>query len=183
MNASDRLNNLLKNPRNQKRSKWIDAFARITDFTRVRFFTSLPFSLGLVALPLIVVGVGTHFNIMSSIANFLYPILGLALFICGFQVWHIERVCSMGDAKRNDLAKKIEELKTTGTTEDTVLVGRIATLLHRDVYQNYHAHWWGSVGHALNARLDELNTVDVQVDADTRLDNLSVSPKPKHLKV
>ena len=184
MNASYRLNRLLSRPRRQKHSKWIDATARATDFTRIRFFNSGAFYALIVGAVMAAMWVGTHFHMMTTVASFVYPILGSVAAICGFQGWHMNRVGYLGEGQRTTIAKHLEDLKILGCSEDQIFVNQIADMLQRERFEDYHVMWWNGVQYALQSRLDELNTtVEVQTNADTVLDNLNQSSTPKHLKV
>lgn len=184
MNASYRLNRLLAHPRRQKHSKWIDAVARRTDFTRVPFLNSGSFYALLMGAVLGAMWVGAHFHMMSTVANILYPILGSAGAVCAFQGWHINRVGYLSEAQRTTIAKHLEDLKTSGFSEDQMFINQIAEMLQRERFEDYHAVWWSSVRCALQSRLDELHaTVEVQTNADTVLENLNTPPAPKKLKV
>lgn len=190
MNALHRLTKLLSRPRHQKKCGWLDKIAQKTDFITSKLMMSWQFTLLLICLTMVLVFVGTHFHIMNTVAQCVYPILGMMVGVCLFQFFHIERVSILSESHRKQLAIQLSDLKLRGTQEDQRLVLEIAQILRNDQFENYHAFWWNSVGLAMAARIEELNTacvapmdVKVEIDVDTQLDDLHHPPPNKKLKV
>lgn len=186
MNASYRLNKLLSTPRQQKKCGWLDKIADKTDFTKSKFLVSWQFTALLIGSMLGLTFVGTHFHVMDLVTTMVYSVLGVMCAVCMFQIFHIERISILSEGQRKQLATQLNDLKNSGTHEDQGFVLEISKLLRGDQFENYHAFWWNSVGLALAARLEELNsvhTVTVDVDVDTQLDCLHNPPPSKKLKV
>ena len=184
MNASYRLNKLLSNPRRQQQCGWLDKIANRTNFTK--FITSWKFPLLLIGGLLGAVEIGTYFNIMDTIFNILLPPLVVMAACCFLQLIHIERVEVISESHRHSLVEKLNQLKHIGVHDDQGFVLSIAQMLKRDEFEHYHGFWWNSVGLALAARLEELNSVHivaVNVDVDTQLECLHNPLPNKKLKV
>lgn len=186
MNASYRLNKLLSNLRHQKKCGWLDKIANATDFTKSAFMVSWKFPVLLIVSILGAFEIGTHFNAMDVVFyTFVPPLILMAA--CGMlQVIHIERISILSEGHRKQLATYLSNLKNSGTHEDQHFVLEIAKILRDDQFENYHAFWWNSLGLALSARLEELNSVvpvAIEIDVETQLDCLHNPPPNKKLKL